>query len=325
MNVHAARRGFTLIELLVVIAIIGVLIALLLPAVQMAREAARRTQCANNLKQIGLAFQNYHDGHRVFPPGYVAGMPFADGASDVSPGWGWSTFLLPYVDQSQVFDSINTSTPIASPDNATVILTSVSTYLCPSDLTRGPFAVLDASGATITTAAPSSYAACIGGDESDVAMGANGDGCGLGVFFRNSRISIGQISDGTSQTILAGERAWSNAKGVWAGAINFGTMRRGEANPCPPSTTFYPAAALVLAHSHLNNTNSDADGGLDDFSSNHPQGSYFIFADGSVRFIRNVMSDQAPIGSGTNYSSDSRAFQAMGTRASNDSVQHLGL
>src|SRR5579872_1827700 len=96
------RRGFTLIELLVVIAIIAVLVALLLPAVQQAREAARRTQCKNSLKQIGIALQNYHDSARTLPPGYISLIDTS--GNDLGPGWGWAAMLLPQMDQSPLYD-----------------------------------------------------------------------------------------------------------------------------------------------------------------------------------------------------------------------------
>ena len=106
------RRGFTLIELLVVIAIIAVLIALLLPAVQAAREAARRAQCVNNLKQMGLAMHNYHDAVLAFPPGYIAASKFIDGETDTSPGWSWASMILPQLDQTPLFSSINFWLPV---------------------------------------------------------------------------------------------------------------------------------------------------------------------------------------------------------------------
>src|ERR1700744_5010378 len=102
MKFNSRRRGFTLIELLVVIAIIAALIALLLPAVQQAREAARRVGCRNNLKQIGLALQNYHDANNVFPPGYVTSTNYVAGvtpsATATANGWGWPALILPYID-----------------------------------------------------------------------------------------------------------------------------------------------------------------------------------------------------------------------------------
>src|SRR5258708_2876918 len=230
------RRGFTLIELLVVIAIIAVLVGLFLPAVQQAREAARRTQCKNNLKQIGLALHNYHDAFSVLPPGYIAGKPFLDGETDTSPGWSWGSMILSQLDQSPVSSAINFSLPVQAPVNAKPIATSLPVFLCPSDQFQGStFQVGDGLGGTVATVAPASYAGSVGSDLADVGLGLNNDGLGDGVFFRNSSIRMANIIDGASQTILVLERAWGNAQGSWTGAIANGVIQRGQFNPCPGS------------------------------------------------------------------------------------------
>src|SRR5258706_100812 len=111
------RPGFTLIELLVVIAIIAVLIALLLPAVQAAREAARRVQVVNNLKQIGLALANYHDAIGSFPMSYAGRRIFVDGSTDTAQGWGWGSLILPQLEQPSLYNAINMSLPVEAPQN----------------------------------------------------------------------------------------------------------------------------------------------------------------------------------------------------------------
>jgi prepilin-type N-terminal cleavage/methylation domain-containing protein/prepilin-type processing-associated H-X9-DG protein len=307
---YEPRKGFTLIEVLVVISVISILIGLLLPAVQKVREAAARIQCQNNLHQLGLALHNYHDAKQVFPPGYSAVASYSDGATDTTPGWGWAAYLLPYIEQDNLFRQLNFNQPV---QNSPGIQTVVKTYLCPSDLTpASAFTVPDGFGNPVALAAPSSYCACVGGDETGTA-----DATGLGIFYRNSRTRITDVTDGTSNTILVGEKSWSNANAMWAGAINNAVCLRGKQNPCPGTgAAWSPAPSLVLSHSHLNNTNTDTDGGLDDFSSRHPGGSNFVFADGSVRFLRSVMSDLP----GGGYTADSLIFQAMGTRANGEVV-----
>ena len=313
MRFRSLRSGFTLIELLVAIAIIAVLIALLVPAVQKVREAAARQYCQNNLKQIGLACHSFHDAQKKLPAGYVATGVYRDGSSDTSPGWGWSTMLLPYLEQDNLFRNINVHMPVHDARNAPAIRTVLSGFLCPSDLTpEGAFAVPDAFGTALAQAAPTSYAACVGGDESDT-TGATG----LGIFYRNSATRFADILDGTSNTVMIGERAWANANGIWAGAITNAVIRRGEHNPNPGSgASFYPASVLVQAHGHLNNATSDTDGGLDDFSSLHSGGSNFVFADGSVRFLRSVPGDNAD----GSFTAAGVILQAMGTRANGEVV-----
>ena len=313
MHPTPCRRGFTLIELLVVIAIIAILLGLLLPAVQKVREAASRMKCSNNLKQIGLAMHNYHDSNGSFPPSYLASGAYSDGATDTAPGWGWGAFILPYLEQDNLFRQLNLAQPV---QNSPAIQTFLKAYACPSDSPPpAAFGVPDAFGNIVAQAAPSSYAACVGGDESDT-VGPSG----LGIFYRNSRTRMTDISDGTNSTILVGERAWVNANGIWAGAIPGAVIKRGLQNPCPGGGAgSYPASVLVQAHTHLNNATSDTDGGLDDFSSRHFGGSLFVFADGHVAMVRSVPGDNA---NGT-FTSDGIALQALGTRANGEVIQGL--
>lgn len=309
------RSAFTLVELLVVIAIIGVLLALLLPAVQAAREAARRSQCTINLKQMGLACQNYHDVFWHYPSGYLSTVAYNNADHDTTPGWGWAALILPYVEQQNLQSRINFSLPIEHPANAAAVQTVLPVYLCPSDQTPATaFKVPDAAGNPIALAAPSSYAGCVGGDESE----ADGPS-GLGVLYRNSGTRIGEITDGLSTTIVVGERAWSNANGIWGGAINGGVVLRGQGNQNPGNiATTASAAVLVQVHTHLLNAIQETDGALDDYSSNHVGGGYFAFADGSVRFIHDIPYDYA-----NGYTADGLMFQAMGTRSNGEVIQGL--
>jgi prepilin-type N-terminal cleavage/methylation domain-containing protein/prepilin-type processing-associated H-X9-DG protein len=298
------RHAFTLIELLVVLAIIAILMGLLLPAVQKVREAASRIKCANNLKQIGLACHNYHDAQKTLPPGYLASMPYSDGANDTAPGWGWAAYLLPFLEQDNLYRQIDFSQSVPIAPAARVVLPM---FLCPSDIVpMTPITVTDAGLSPVAVMAPCSYAATCGPDASDVA-----DPTGAGVFYRNSRTRLTDITDGMSNTVLIGDRAWSQARGVWAGAPAGGIMRAGAMNPWQMATG--PAPNLVLAHNNWINIRTDADGGLDDFSSNHTMGVNLLFADGSVHFLGSIT------GPGPLHND----FQALGTRAGGEVIEEL--
>lgn len=195
MTVPKARRGFTLIELLVVIAIIAVLIALLLPAVQQAREAARRTQCKNNLKQIGLALHNYLDAHTVFPPSFCV--------SDTGGGaWSIHARILPYIDQANLLAKTDLSFGYSSPPNSTsgVSEVQVPAYGCPSEIN------LRMRPGT-TNHFPTTYAFNGGTWKSftHAATLAAGGVAGDGAFGPNSRFSTQHFTDGLSNTLCFSE------------------------------------------------------------------------------------------------------------------------
>jgi prepilin-type N-terminal cleavage/methylation domain-containing protein/prepilin-type processing-associated H-X9-DG protein len=294
------RSAFTLIELLVVIAIIGILIGLLLPAVQKVRAAAARMQCANNLKQIGLACHGYHDANGALPPGYIAVATYPD----VSPGWGWAALLLPHIEQDDIYRQLDLNQPVQS---SAAIQNVIKTYLCPSDNPpAAAFVVSDAFGNPVAIAAPSSYAATVGQDASQV-----DDVVGDGVFYRNSRTRLTDITDGTSQTTMVGDRAWVQTQGIWAGVVPGAVTRPGRQNVWQSATG--PAQALTLVHNNWINITTDADGGLDDFSSNHEGGVNLVFADGSVHFLRSITADGV----------EHRSFWALGTRAGDEVITGL--
>jgi prepilin-type N-terminal cleavage/methylation domain-containing protein/prepilin-type processing-associated H-X9-DG protein len=274
------RHGLTLLELLVVIAIAALVLALLLPAVQRARETMNGSACANNLRQIGLACHAYHDAAGSFPPGYHACASTDPLAT--SPGWGWAAYLLPYLEQESLARAVVFHRPIEDPVNRAARLTVVPVYLCPSDAgAPASFPITDAAGRVLAEAAPISYAATYGSGELDEVPGPK-----EGVFYRNSHVRLTDITDGTSTTILAGDRAWSYAMAPWAGAVARGVVRGGPRNAWRDSPeAVYPAPNFACIQTNTINDTADADGSLDDFISGHPGGVNLLFADGGVRFV----------------------------------------
>jgi prepilin-type N-terminal cleavage/methylation domain-containing protein/prepilin-type processing-associated H-X9-DG protein len=274
------RRAFTLIELLVVIAIISVLIGLLLPAVQKVRESAARTQCYNNLKQIGIALQSYHDAQNSFPPGYLTQV--AADNSDLGPGWGWAAFLLDNLEQGNLKRSIRFNLQITDPANAAVRVTTVPILVCPSEPQAGTFTVIDANGNSLTTVARASYVAMNG------VLGVSSDAFdNNGAFLRNRAMRIADIRDGLSNTLFVGERCTSMSSTTWTGAVTNGVVPA-QRYPVPADQLANAelASALVLAHGsrdHLPNNPLVFD--ADATASFHTQGVNFLFGDGSVHAV----------------------------------------
>jgi len=305
------RRGFTLIELLVVIAIIAILIALLLPAVQQAREAARRTQCRNNLKQIGLALHNYHDAHGIFPPASIYTYPNR-GGGDVASNYTWIAMILPYLDQAPLYNSINFQQPLfnqTASNGEPIYSTLISSMLCPSDTGYG--------AANPHNIGWSNYAGSEGYDWHQ----RPGHRL-VGMFEILTPIRVRDVQDGTSNTIAVGE---VTAHGYTGGAIRTsgtGEPRRGNSGVfrsllmAPHSSSDVNVGPLLDPEGNQRGAGSGAgfwwkasphafqatylaawgpNAQWHGPSSPHTGGAHFLLADGAVRFItENIDTGQWP-------------------------------
>ena len=272
----ARRRGFTLIEMLMVVMIIAVLIMLILPAVQAAREAARATQCRNNLLQLGIALGNYASTHRVLPPGVVNDKgPIAN----LPRGYhvGWAVQILPFLEQANLYRRIDFRQGVYAGANATVLLSSIKTFLCPSDWRPGTM----------------SYMGCHHDAEAPI------DADNHGVLYLNSHVAYDDITDGPAYTILLGEARGSGMLG-WASG-NRSTLRN-AGHPIndhdslvvarPASVPSYPG---IPTPPEPGTVESLVQGGLlpmyyvGGFSSWHPAGANVLLCDGSARFLKQTI------------------------------------
>ena len=256
------RRGFTLIELLVVIAIIAILIALLLPAVQQAREAARRTQCKNNLMQIGIAMHNYEMGFEMLPSGTV-NLTGPIHNSEEGYHMSWLVQLLPAIEQAALFGTINFNESVYAPANAGARAVSISSFQCPSDDRQSVGA--------------SSYAGCFGGN--DVAIDMNNNG----LLFLNSGVGYQEIRDGASNTILAGEKIM--VAGLRDLGWMSGTMSTLRNTGVAINKGWDVGGPNATRNGSMTPLPAPSDTATSGYSSRHTGGAQFVFADGSVRFL----------------------------------------
>lgn len=326
------RPGFTLIELLVVIAIIGTLVALLLPAAQSAREAARRLQCVNNLKQIGLALHNYHSAWDGFPVGFL--YAYQGALAESSPlQYRWSPVaqMAPYLGQPNLYNALNFAFPIAYkppaggsafwpyyPANTTAMATQVATLLCPSDGAPAP----------ATDSGPTSYAFCAGdGSNGGEATNANG------AFILGPPQSVASLTDGTSQTAAASEQLLGIAgpytqatptpvPSPWARAAAHVAVAPLSDGACAAAGAgwllnkgagWWDGNYLNTLYNHYLTPNAPRpdcvvyhNPGWKAARSQHPGGVNLLYCDGHVGFVRDAV--------------DPRAWRAAATRAGGEVV-----
>jgi prepilin-type N-terminal cleavage/methylation domain-containing protein/prepilin-type processing-associated H-X9-DG protein len=329
---RSTARGFTLIELLVVIAIIAVLIALLLPAVQSAREAARRAQCVNNLKQIGLGLANYESSNGAFPPAAITYQVSPQDCSQAIRGYSSFQLIMPYMEQTNIYNSINHSIPMGNTpvpvQQMTGALTKVLSYLCPDD----PPALAQISG-TGNFYSQCSYAACVGNRDvfdwwcgcpwsaPSAACGNGPDILPDGIFGGNFSTRIAAITDGTSNTISMGEFSrFVNDPDAIANSWTRGETFLSDINTTNPTTTiaqtYATTAPRINAAFYIANQSTFTGAwnwvvgdtsdwlywatpdvrtlGQFGFRSFHPGGANFLFADGSVHFLKQTIDMGSP-------------------------------
>jgi prepilin-type N-terminal cleavage/methylation domain-containing protein/prepilin-type processing-associated H-X9-DG protein len=296
-------RGFTLIELLVVIAIISVLVALLLPAVQAAREASRRLQCVNNLMQIGIAAKNYENSHESLPSGVVNPTgPIL--SKPVGYHFNWVTQLLPYLDARPVYRHLDFNAGVYQPENGSTRSVMMNALLCPSS--GGP-SRMERTGPNPPVGgdpALTSYAACHHDAEAPINSDNNG------VFFLNSHVRYEDIEDGTSHTIFFGEKGTEPDELGWASGTRATLRNTGSPilaifrtlTPSPSSANAVEDESVDAAgKGAARKAAEDPAARVGGFGSRHPGGANFCFGDGSVKFIKSSV--------------NARIFRLLGNRS----------
>ena len=299
---YKRRRAFTLVELLVVISIVGVLVGLLLPAVQQARESARRLSCKNNLRQLALALHTYESAHAVLPPGYL--HKFGGGQAN-HMGFAWGTMLLPQLEQTALYDRFEFALPVFDAANLTPRETPLNVFLCPTDTySAGNFVIRDASTNPMERYAAASYAANWG----PASEAINLDDTPLhsrGVFYRNSAIRFPDIKDGLSNTLALGERTNGpipTSRPTRGGHAQFETAWSAAVREITEFTDDHGHMVLFETQFLPNQVDGDDKG----ISAPHRGVGQFALCDGSVRSIAESI--------------DPKVYNALATRSGNDVV-----
>ncbi|VTR97703.1 DUF1559 domain-containing protein [Tuwongella immobilis] len=303
-----SRQGFTLIELLVVIAIIAILIGLLLPAVQKVREAAARMKCQNNVKQIGIALHSYHDANSTLPPGVSAGF---HGLASYGPDWdrrSWPIFLLPYVEQDNLFRFVEARVQVVSVSGGHTIFfnevgTVVSAFVCPSDPNAPKNLTAGAGTPNAGQGAHTNYAGCVGNTTASYTNADLG-----GMLYGKSRVRLTDVNDGLSNTLMTGEILLSqdtgshDTRGRMHNAVHAGVS---FSTGLPPNTTVGDEQQSYCIP--VPNRAPCGGSGLRlSLRSNHTGGVNVGLGDGSVRFITNNI--------------NLTTYQSLGTRAGGEVV-----
>ncbi len=292
------KNGFTLVELLVVIAIIGILIGMLLPAVQQVREAARRGHCMNNMRQIGIAIMNYESSNETYPPGWSTANP---NDAHSAPGWGWSAHILPFVEAGNAYRGIDFDLPIENAINRPMVEAKLPVFVCTSD-PAGALVNLDEHiehdhdhdedhfqardddhDHEEFWVGRSNYSGVFGSDEIEANPFR-----GNGAFFANSKLPLALFRDGLSNTMIVGERRNDFGSISWVGVV--------------PDVD-EPFARIVGSADHAPN---HIDGHFEDFRSFHPGGINVILGDGSAHFISSNINEEV--------------FQSLATRDGDEVV-----
>jgi prepilin-type N-terminal cleavage/methylation domain-containing protein/prepilin-type processing-associated H-X9-DG protein len=309
------ERAFTLIELLVVIAIIGVLVGLMLPAVQAARGQALRLRCSANLKQQGVALANYLSQHGGLPPGYYSHWNNLV-QIEYGPGWGWASRILPELEQQPLYNTINFGVTINDPMQVTARMTALDVFLCPADnmpstwmTTKGSVWMyggkIYSASEDICKVAGANYVGVFGIAE----PGVDGEG----VFYRDSFVRPTDIPDGMTYTMAVGERSISLNAGrgnaTWVGSVPNAQLWSCAPDPFDPDGGVCrreDASGMTLGHTGEGRGPGDPMGDVNQFLSRHGRACYFLFCDGHVSYIHGSI----------NYAT----YKAMSTRAGGELI-----